>query len=135
MSFITLGKTIIATLNSMDTATGSPRSVIGSSNVSHDNPYRFVLESVRTDLYHFDEEKRVRIIFTIQEVLDNNPPESEELLAVFHRVLEVVQTYRDQGAILNSPAKGSSTVSGSKMTEKPSCARALLQELDDTLKS
>lgn len=134
MSAVTLGQNIIAALRTLEPLTGSPNRVTGTSNVASDNPYRPVLESIRGDLYHFDEEKRERIIFTIQEVLHETPPESRELLAVFERVLEVVQTYRDQGVISASPAK---KFDGPKASSngKPGCARSLFQDLDNALKS
>lgn len=101
----------------------------GPSLVGQDNPHRFVLEKIRSDLLHFDPEKKDRIIFMINKHLLLEEP-TKELVILLERVLEVVQSYQETGHILISPVKPESSHSKINNSEDTSSiARKLFDGL------
>ncbi len=98
-------ESITRALNEIDKYNGANSTVTSFSQVSKNNSHRPFLESIRNDLYHFDEEKKVRIIFNIENYLEEHPNEDQELVIVLKRVLEVVNHYKEHQQILLSPEK------------------------------
>lgn len=102
------------------------------SNVSAQNPHRPLLESVRTDILHFDEEKRQRIIYNITTYLHEHTADDPELNSVLERILEVVRTFKQSQTLLFSPKK---TVPPSapahNSTPSAPVRRSLLQIFDE----
>lgn len=96
---------IRSALDDINAYRGAVTTVKTYSNVSGDNRHRPLLDSIRNDLYHFDEEKKVRIIYNIEKYLTSNSTEDPALTAVLQRVLQVIQHFQQSNEILVSPTK------------------------------
>jgi hypothetical protein len=94
-------------LNTIPDCHALAEAAISASHVSPMNRHRCLLERVRNDLWHFDDEKRARIIRNINRHLTANAGCSDdpELLDVLGRILEVVQNFQSHQTVLTSPVK------------------------------
>lgn len=90
---------------------GNITTVTTTSNVSTDNKYRPLLDAIRNDLYHYDEEKGERIIYTINQHLAMNSKDDPELALVLKRVLEIVQRFQQTHEVIISPVRVSGNAS------------------------
>lgn len=104
------------------------------SQVTHENPFRPLLDDIRGCLANYDDEKFRRARFNLNKALQQHP-DNEDLLRVMERIQEVAAYFRDNGKVLVSPEKnkggsssvGTSTVSSGSST--PSKAqRSLFDE-------
>ncbi|MBF5060292.1 hypothetical protein [Candidatus Neptunochlamydia vexilliferae] len=112
LSLESLAKNIIDVLNrTEDIRKVSGIQMSSTSNVSENNRYRTLLKDIRSDLLNFDPQKKERIIYTIQTVLSENLKNDSEIIAVFKRILEVVQHYNLYGTVLVSPKKQANNIS------------------------
>jgi len=85
---------------------GNITTVTTTSNVATDNKYRPLLDSIRSDLLHYDdEEKAPRIIYNIDKHLAMNSKDDPDLAEVLTRVLEIVKRYQKTHEIIMSPVK------------------------------
>ncbi len=98
-------KQIQRALDGIDAYRGAVTTVTTYSNIAGGNRHRVLLDSIRNDLFHFDEEKKVRIIYNIEKYLASNPTEDPELTAVLQRVLQVIQHFQQANEVLVSPTK------------------------------
>jgi hypothetical protein len=96
---------IIRELTAIEVPYGDQSTLMSASNVSAQNQHRPLLESIRNDLYHFDEEKRARIVYTIENYVAANPQEDAKLLEVLDRILQVVRQFKATKQVLISPVK------------------------------
>ena len=92
-------------LDGINAYRGAVTTVATDSKVSGTNRHRPLLDSIRNDLYHFDEEKKVRIIYNIKKYLNSNSEEDSDLTAVLERILQVVQHFQQVNEVLVSPTK------------------------------
>jgi len=58
-----------------------------------DSSYNAALKSVSNDLFHFDCEKQVRIIYIVNGILKQNP-ENPELVTLLGKVLDFVRNFK-----------------------------------------
>ena len=83
----------------------SPMALESSSQVSATTPHRSLLDNVRKDLMHYDEEKHARIVYNIQQHLSNSSEDDPELNEVLERILEIVNHFQKKNEILVTPEK------------------------------
>lgn len=91
--------------------------VMSDSQVTASNPHRRLLESVRSDLEHVDDEKKNRMIYYIDKYVKDhsNASENEELIAVLSRILEVLNRYGLDQKILTTPIKETPSLSHARV--------------------
>lgn len=76
-----------------------------SSSVSLENKHRPLLESVRNDLYHFDDEKQIRIQYNITQYLKKHSLEDPELTEVLLRISSIISHFQKTNEVTISPEK------------------------------
>lgn len=79
--------------------------ITSPSNVSPDNPHRTLLENIRIDLIHVDEEKLDRIVYNVERYLSQHPDDDPEFISVLNRILEVVKHFEKSNEIIFTPEK------------------------------
>jgi len=114
-------------LDGINAYRGAAATVTTYSNVSGGNRHRPLLDSIRNDLYHFDEEKKVRIIYNIGKYLATNATEDPELTAVLQRVLQIMQHFQQNNEILVSPTK--ITTNSQYETSTPSLSNPVVRKI------
>ncbi len=122
---------IHSALDQINAYRGAVTTVTSKSNVTSCNNHRPFLESIRNDLYHYDEEKKARIIYNIEDYLSSQTTEDPDLTAVLERVLQIIQHFQQANEILVSPTKvpplSQDRVSSGDLV--PSVRRRLFEEL------
>ena len=94
-------------LSQIESCHGEISSASSASATPPDSIHRCLLESVRVDLLHYDDEKKERIIFNIGNYLSEHSHEDTELVLVMRRILEIITHYKEKKQILVSPVKPS----------------------------
>jgi hypothetical protein len=118
---------IQSALDGINAFRGAAITVTTYSNVASGNRHRVLLDSIRNDLYHFDEEKKVRIIYNIGKYLAANTTEDPELIAVLQRVLQIMQRFQQNNEILVSPTK--ITTNSQYETSTPSLSNPVVRKI------
>lgn len=98
------------------------------SELATDNPHRPLLENLRNDLYHYDEEKKARILYNLNRYLSQNPQEDPELKAVLERVYEVMTHFQQTHEILISPVKPLPSVQHTPISPNSNIRRKLFED-------